>query len=107
MLKNLGQMAGLLSQASKIQDTIKETKAEMANLEMIGRSADGAVEVVVSGDMTVKKIQIKPELLRNEDAEMVGDLVTVAVNNAINEAKKTMEERISAFTGGLNIPGLF
>ncbi|MBQ0083363.1 MAG: YbaB/EbfC family nucleoid-associated protein, partial [Clostridiales bacterium] len=42
-----------------------------------------------------------------DDAEMLEDLVTVAVNEAINNAAKTAETEMGAITGGLNMPGLF
>ena len=41
------------------------------------------------------------------ETEMLEDLVTVAVNEAIGNAIKTSEEEMSAITGGLNIPGMF
>ena len=42
-----------------------------------------------------------------DDAEMLEDLVTVAVNEAINKAISNAEEEMGAVTGGLNIPGMF
>ena len=38
---------------------------------------------------------------------MIEDLVTVAVNEAINNAIKTAEDEMGAITNGLNIPGMF
>ena len=37
---------------------------------------------------------------------MLEDLITVAVNEAVEKATKTAEEEMSAVTGGLNIPGM-
>ena len=42
-----------------------------------------------------------------DDSEMLEDLITVAVNEAISNAAKTAETEMSAITGGLNMPGLF
>ena len=42
-----------------------------------------------------------------DDSEMLEDLITVAVNEAISKAISTSEEEMSAITGGLNMPGLF
>ena len=38
---------------------------------------------------------------------MIEDLVTVAVNEAINNAIRTAEEEMGDITGGLNLPGMF
>ena len=55
----------------------------------------------------IKSIKINPDIIDPEDAEMIEDLVTVAVNEAIGNAIKTSEEEMGAITGGLNLPGMF
>ena len=55
----------------------------------------------------IKSVKINPDIIDPEDAEMIEDLVTVAVNEAINNAIKTAEEEMGAITGGLNLPGMF
>ena len=42
-----------------------------------------------------------------EEPEMLEDLLTVAINEAINNAIKTSETEMGAITAGLNMPGLF
>ena len=51
--------------------------------------------------------KIKPEAVDPDDTEMLEDLITVAVNEAVSNAIKTSEEEMGAITGGLNMPGLF
>jgi len=41
-----------------------------------------------------------------EDVEMLQDLVIAAVNGGLEQVDQATAERMSAFTGGLNIPGL-
>ena len=53
---------------------------------------------------TVDSVQIEAEAL--EDLEMLQDLVTAAVNDALNKSQEMASEKLSALTGGLNIPGL-
>ena len=57
--------------------------------------------------MEVKSIEIKPEVIDPEDAEMLGDLVTAAVNEALRAAAQEKEERMGALSGGMNLPGMF
>ena len=42
-----------------------------------------------------------------EDVEMLQDMIVAAVNEGIADAQAMVEERMSAVTGGMNIPGLF
>ena len=51
--------------------------------------------------------QINGLLQKCDDIEMLEDLITVAVNEAIGNAMKTAEDEMGAITGGLNMPGLF
>ena len=37
---------------------------------------------------------------------MLEDIITSAINQASNKASKTMEDKMKAVTGGINIPGL-
>lgn len=61
----------------------------------------------VNGKHKVTALTIKPEVVDPEDVEMLADLVTAAVNEAIRQAADTAEAEMSKVTGGLNMPGLF
>ena len=81
--------------------------AELEEKEYTATAGGDAVKAVVTGKMEVKSVEIKPEVIDPEDAEMLGDLVTAAVNEALRAASQEKEERMSALSGGMNIPGLF
>ena len=65
------------------------------------------VKATVTGKMEVKAIDIKPEIIDPEDAEMLGDLVMAAVNEALRAAENDKNERMQSISGGLNLPGMF
>ena len=81
--------------------------AELEEKEYTATSGGDAVKAVVTGKMEVKSIEIKPEVIDPDDAEMLGDLVTAAVNEALRAAAQEKEERMTSISGGMNIPGLF
>ena len=64
-------------------------------------------EIMVHSKHFIKSIKINPDAVDPDDSEMLEDLVTVAVNEAIGNAIKTAEEEMGAITSGLNMPGLF
>ncbi|MGI6279938.1 MAG: YbaB/EbfC family nucleoid-associated protein [Acutalibacteraceae bacterium] len=101
---NMNQM---LKQAQKMQESIAALQADLEEREYTAVSGGGMVEVTVDGKHFIKRIKINPEAIDPEDAEMLEDLITVAVNEAISNAVKTAEEEMGAITGGINMPGLF
>lgn len=102
--QNLQQLA---KQAQKMQDQMADITEELEAKEYSATSGGDAVRATVTGKMEVKEIEIKPEVIDPEDAEMLGDLVTAAVNEALRAANAEKEEKLGALSGSMNIPGMF
>jgi hypothetical protein len=81
-----------------------QTELETATVD--ATAGGGMITVVVTGKMTVESITIDPEVVSADDVEMLQDLVLAAVNEGLNKAQEMVSSRMSALTGGLNIPGL-
>ena len=64
------------------------------------------VKVTISGTREIKSVKIDPSVVDPEDVEMLEDMISAAVNEAIKIVDKTNEEEMGALTGGLNLPGL-
>ncbi len=105
-MKNMmGGMAGLMKQANQMQLKMKKLQEELATREFTGTSGGGAVTAKVNGDNKVLALTINPEVVTGGDVEMLQDLVTSAVNDALKVAKDTSTQEMSKITGGMNIPG--
>ncbi len=104
MLGNLGEMAKMMSRVKDIQNGIKKFKEELPKLEFSATAAGGTVKVTVSGDFTVKSVEIAPEAAGN--AALAGE-ITEAVNSALTAAKMTVQSKMSEISGGIDLPGLF
>lgn len=102
-----GNMNQMLKQAQKMQEDMATLQTDLEAREYTATSGGGAVTATVDGKHLIKSIKINPDIIDPDDAEMIEDLVTVAVNEAINNAIKTAEEEMGAITGGLNLPGMF
>ena len=100
-------MNAMLKQAQKMQEDMANLQADLEQREYNGTSGGGAVNVTVDGKHNITKLSINPDIIDPDDAEMLEDLITVAVNAAINEAASTAEAEMGDITGGLNIPGMF
>ncbi len=102
-----GNMNQMLKQAQKMQEDMAALQSDLEQREYSATSGGGMIEVTVDGKHLIKSIKINPDIIDPEDNEMLEDLVTVAVNEAISNAMKTAEEEMGAITGGINMPGLF
>ena len=102
-----GNMNQMLKQAQKMQEDMATLQTDLETREYTATSGGGSVSVTVDGKHLIKSIKINPDIIDPDDAEMIEDLVTVAVNEAITNATRTAEEEMGAITGGLNLPGMF
>jgi len=98
-----GQLAGLMKQAQQMQDNMKRLQDELATVEVEGQSGAGLVKVVMTCRHEVKRVTIDPSLL-SDDKDMLEDLVTAAVNDAVRKAEVTTQERMSSITAGMPLP---
>lgn len=97
----------MLKQAKKMQKKMEEIQAQVAQETVTATAGGGMVTATVTGDLKVTSIEIDPEAIDPEDAEMLQDMIVAAVNQGIADAQAMASERMSAVTGGMNIPGLF
>ena len=102
-----GNMNQMLKQAQKMQEDMANLQADLEAREFTATAGGGMVEVTIDGKHLLKNIKINPEAVDPDDIEMLEDFITIAFNEAVNNAIKTSEEEMGAITGGLNMPGLF
>jgi DNA-binding YbaB/EbfC family protein len=100
-------MQQIARQAQKMQEAMEAATEELEAKEYSATSGGGAVKVTVTGKMEVKSIEIEPEVIDPEDAEMLSDLIIAATNEALREANQEKEDTMGALSGGINLPGIF
>ncbi len=96
-----------MKQAQKVQEKMKEVQESLGDEKVEASSGGGMVNVVVNGRQEVLSIKIEPEIVKEGDLEMLEDLIIAAVNEGIKKSQAMVQEKLSAITGGLNIPGIF
>lgn len=106
MLPNLG---GINPQKmlQKMQADMTRIQDELDAERMETTSGGGAVRVTTSGMGEVLEIKIAPEAVDPSDVEMLEEMITSAVREALQKAQDHHQEKMGQVTGGLNIPGLF
>ncbi|WP_425059262.1 Nucleoid-associated protein [Sporomusa carbonis] len=108
MFGNMGNMAGMMKKVQKLQADMAKLQEELKSRTIEVSTGGGAVKVVVNGEKKVQSIKIAPSAVDPEDVEMLEDLVTAAVNEAMAKVDDMMSQEMGKLTGGLNLPpGMF
>ena len=104
-----GGMGKLMKQAQEMQSKMEKAQEELGDIEVEGQSGGGMITALVNGKKELLSLKIEDEILE-EDKEMIEDLVVAAVNQAIQNATKSADEKMNSITGGMmgnmKIPGM-
>jgi DNA-binding YbaB/EbfC family protein len=98
-------MNALMRQAQNMQKQLAKKQKEVEEKEFVVNSNGGAITVSIMGNKKVNSIQIDEDLLTDKD--MLQDLLTVAINEAIKTVDDEMNRVMNEATGGMRMPGMF
>ena len=98
-----GQLAGLMKQAQQMQENMKRMQDQLATLEVEGQSGAGMIKVTMTCKHEVRRISIDPSVM-GDDREMLEDLITTAMNDAVRKVEVMVNEKMSGMTSGLPLP---
>ena len=98
----LGGMGGFGNVMASFQQDIQTIQAEVDQQHFTAQTGSGLVSVTVSGKNEVVSIDIREEQI--DDSELLSDLILVAMNQALLQAKVYKDERMATVTSGLPIP---
>ncbi len=96
-------LEGLMKQAQDMQKNMQSAQEEITKLEVIGESGGGMVRVVMNGRHEAKRVTIDDAMI-GDDKDMLEDLIVAAINDATHKVEKQSKERMSALTGGIDLP---
>ncbi len=96
----------LMKQAQKMQQEMGKIQEESKKKTVEASVGGGMVVVVANGAQEIISIKIEKDVVNPEDIEMLQDLVTAAVNEALRRSQQMVSEDIGKLTGGMNIPGM-
>jgi len=99
-------MNELMRQATRMQRKMDKVREELKDHEMTAGSAGGKIEVVVSCEGKLRRIDVDEAFLAEEGLELTLDSVVAAANKALADADAHVEAELDKVTGGLKIPGL-
>ncbi len=98
---NLGNM---MKQAQQLQKKMAEAQNKLNDIEVEGTSGGGLIKVIATAKGTFKRISIDDSLIKQEDKEILEDLIVAAINDAKEKGEAAAQEEMKNLTGGLPLP---
>lgn len=103
MLGGMG-MGKLMKKAQAFQKKMKDMQTDLADRVVEGTSGGGMVTAQVNGRQEVISVKINPEAVDPEDVEMLEDLVTAALAQALRKSREMSEAEMKKLTGEMGLP---
>jgi len=98
-----GGIGNLMRQAQQMQANLAKAQEELARMQVTGEAGGGMVKVEMNGKHEVSRVTIDPSVA-GDDREMLEDLVTAAINDAVRKVEATSQQRLSGLMGGMQLP---
>ena len=95
---------GMMKAASEMKGKMEAMQAQLAELVVEGRSGGGMVTVSLSGKGEMKGLKIDPSLFKDDDVEVLEDLIIAAHNDAKAKSEAEMQSKMAEVTAGLPLP---
>ena len=98
-----GGIGQLMKQAQEMQANMQKAQEEVASMEVVGESGAGMVKVTMLGNHNVRRVEIDDSLME-DDKDMIEDLVSAAINDAVRRVQDASKEKMASVTGGMQMP---
>lgn len=97
-------MFDIMKQAQQLQSRMASLQQELETAEVEGRAGGGMVSIVMSGKGEVKKVSVDPSLMKEDEREILEDLIVAACADAKSKAEQLAAEKMKSVAGGLPLP---
>jgi DNA-binding YbaB/EbfC family protein len=97
-------LMGLMGKAKEMQAKFEAMQQEVASIEATGQAGGGMVSVTLSGKMEMKALKIDPSLFKEDEVEILEDLILAAHNDAKAKVEAVLQQKTREMTAGLPIP---
>jgi DNA-binding YbaB/EbfC family protein len=99
-------MNKMMEQVQQMQAQMQAAQEDLKNETVEATAGGGMVKVVATGAGEIKEIVIDPKAIDPDDPEMLADMVTAAVNEALRSSQSLVESKLGPALGGLQGLGL-
>ena len=103
-MKDISQ---IMRQAQAMQAKIGEAQKQLEAMEVDGSAGGGMVKVRLSGKTALLSVQIDPSLMKEDEREIVEDLIKAAHDDARRKLEDAQQDAMKGLGGGMGglLPG--
>ncbi len=99
-------MADMFGKLTEMQKKMDEVKRQLNELEVEAETGGGMVRVTANGNREITSIKLDKDIVDPNDIEMLEDLITAGINQAIKKAEEAAQDKMADVTKGM-LPGGF
>ena len=104
----------MMKQVQQMQSEMMEAQEKLKDEVVEASAGGGMVKAKMSGDLRLLELTIDPDAASPDDVEILQDMVTAAVNEAIRSAQELATSKLGGIAGmggaggagGLGLPGI-
>src|SRR6266480_2994948 len=100
----IGDLMGMMKQASQLQAKMQEMQAELDRIEVEGTAGGGMVTVTLTAKGELKGVKLDDSLIKPDEKEILEDLLVAAHADARRKAESMLKEKMQSVAGGLPLP---
>ena len=93
---------GMMGKVKEMQAKMEKMQSEIADIRVEGKAGGGLV--TVNGKSQMLGIKIDPSLFKEDDVEILEDLIVAANKDAQEKAEAIAADKTRELTAGLPIP---
>ncbi|TYC79940.1 YbaB/EbfC family nucleoid-associated protein [Stappia sp. BW2] len=94
----------MMKQAKQMQEQMGSLQEQIVEIEAEGSAGGGLVTVRLNGKSDLKSLSIDPSLLKEEEKEILEDLLIAAHTEARAKVEQAIQEKTQELMGGLGLP---
>jgi DNA-binding protein YbaB len=110
-LKGMAGLAGIMKDLPRLKQKLEEVKQQLGAMTVDAETGGGAVRVTANGLLRVVSVELDAALIsglvdpaNEQDRAIAEDLITGAVNSALQKARELAEREMASAAGELGLP---
>jgi DNA-binding protein YbaB len=110
-LKGMAGLAGIMKDLPRIKAKLEEVKQRLGEMTVEADTGGGAVRVTANGLLRVVSVKLDAALIaglvdpaNEQDRAIAEDLITGAVNTALQKARELAEREMASAAGEMGLP---
>lgn len=104
METQMRDLMGMMGKVKEMQEKMAGLQEEIEALEQEGTAGGGLVTVRLNGKGNMLGLTVDPTLIKEDEAEILEDLIVAAHNDAKGKVEAAVQEKTKELTAGLPIP---